>query len=268
VAEHAIAEKLLYRLIKRHIAGTTMDSAIAKAKELNGKRMHVSLAFLSGDALDTTKARYATTTYLELIRSISRLGLKASVQVPLGQIGYTISSGIAEKNVNEILGTANKHGVFVWLDVRNHRFELPGFLDGAKGIGYAVDLGKAEEYMKVNKGSIRAVKALCNEVHNDRESINSAFVRLRRIATGVSSMVVQSAPDGVMRKLLNGSGAAKRTVFELQLGYKSKIANRLIRRGSSISVYVPFGKDWQQYARSTVPERYARFLAKNILNEA
>ncbi len=268
MAEHAIAEKLLYRLIRRHIAGTTMDSAIEKARELNGKKMHVSLAFLSGDALDTTKARYATTTYLELIRNISRLGLKASVQVPLGQIGYAISSEIAEKKVNEILGTANKHGVFVWLDVRDHRFELPRFLQGAKGVGYAIDLARADEYIKVNKNSIRAVKALCNDVHNDRESIAHAFAKLRKIAGVVNSMVVQSAPDGVIRKMLNGSGSVKNIVFELQLGYKSKIANRLIKRGSGISVYVPFGKDWQQYARSTVPERYARFLAKNILNEA
>lgn len=268
MAEHAIAEKLLYRLIKRHIAGATMDSAIDKAKELNGKKIHVSLAFLSGDALDTTKARYATTTYLELIRSISRLGLKASVQVPLGQVGYAISNTIAEKNVNEILSTANHHGVFVWLDVRNHRFELPQFLRGAKGVGYALALSKAEEYMKVNGDSIRAVKAVCNDVHNDRESITHASNRLRKMQGKVASMVVQSAPDGVIRKLLNGSGGARHTVFELQLGYKSKVANRLAKRGSGISVYVPFGKYWQQYAMSTVPGRYARFLAKNILNEA
>ena len=92
--EHAtIVEGLLYRLIRKHIAGTTMSSAIEKAKELNGKKLPVSIAFLSDSARDSAKARYATTTYLELIRRIARMGLKASVQVPLGQIGYGVSRG-------------------------------------------------------------------------------------------------------------------------------------------------------------------------------
>src|SRR5208337_4836274 len=125
--EHPIVGRILYRLIKKHIAGTTMSSVIERAKELNGKKLPVSIAFLSDSAKDSTKAKYATTTYLELIRRIARMGLKASVQVPLNQIGSGVSEEVAVRNGKEILRTANKYGVFVWFELNGPGVSIPLF---------------------------------------------------------------------------------------------------------------------------------------------
>lgn len=268
MAEHAIAERLLYRIVKRHIAGTTMSSAIEKAKELNDKKLPVSIAFLSGRTTDSTKARYATTTYLELIRRIARLGLKASVQVPLDQIGFDISDEVAAKNVNEIISTAKRFGVFVWLEIHDHRIMLPAFLHDARGVGYAVSVDNSDEYLRANRG-IRALKILCTDTHGQKrdEGIRVSS-KVRSAARSVRNAVVQSVPDAALRELLNGSRARKSLIFELELGYNSQNLNRILRRGARASVYVPFGKDWGRYAVSRTPERYARFLATRILTEA
>ncbi|MDE1854729.1 MAG: hypothetical protein KGH57_00185 [Candidatus Micrarchaeota archaeon] len=269
MADRAIAERLLFRLVRRHIAGTTMSSAIDKARELNDKKLPVSLAFLSESAHDSTKARYATTTYLELIRRIARLGLKASVQVPLDQIGFDISDEVAEKNVNEILATARNYGVFVWLEIRDHRFTLPSFIHEAKGVGYAVNVDHSDDYIYANRGHIRALKILCTEAHGDgKEAGKRISGKVKTAAKVVRNAVVQSPPDSAMRELLNGAGAKKSIIIELQLGYSSKKMNRITKRGARVSVYVPFGKDWEHYAISRTPERYARFLATRILKEA
>ncbi len=269
MAERAIAERLLYRIIKKHIAGTTMSSAIEKARELNDKKLPVSIAFLSESARDSTKARYATTTYLELIRRIARMGLKASVQVPLDQIGFDISDEVAEKNVNDILNTAKTYGVFVWLEIRDHRFTLPGFLHDAKGVGYAINADHADDYLRVNRGHIRAVKILCTESHGDgKETAKRVSGSVKNAVKSVASAVVQSAPDGTLRELLNGSNVKKSLIFEFQLGYNSQKIGKIVRRGARTSIYVPFGKDWEHYAVSKTPERYARFLATRILKEA
>ncbi|MCL5239443.1 MAG: hypothetical protein M1286_03155 [Candidatus Marsarchaeota archaeon] len=269
MAERAIAERLLYRLIRRHIAGTTMSSAIEKARELNDRKLPVSIAFLSESAHDSTKARYATTTYLELIRRIARLGLKASIQVPLDQIGFDISDDVAEKNVNEILATANNYGVFVWLEIRNHRFSLPGFLQETKGVGYAVSIDHSEDYIRANRGQIRALKLLCTEAHSaGKDGGKKVTGSVVNAVKAIKSAVVQSAPDTSMRSLMNGSGMKKSVIFEMQLGYSGKKMGSLVKRGARVSVYVPFGKDWEHYAVSRAPERYARFLATRILKEA
>jgi proline dehydrogenase len=267
LAEHAIAERLLYRIVKKHIAGTTMSSAIDKAKELNDKKLPVSIAFLSERAKDSTKARYATTTYLELIRRIARLGLKASVQVPLDQIGFDISDEVAAKNVNEILCTAKTYGVFVWLEIRDHRFTLPEFLQEAKGVGYAVSVDNYEDYLRANRGHIRALKILCTETHNEKKAGMRIVGSVKNATKTVRNPVVQTPPEEVLKGLLNGSNMKKALIFELQLGYDTKKMNRIIKKGARASVYVPFGKDWEHYAVSRTPERYARFLATRILKE-
>ncbi len=269
MAEHAIAERLLYRLIRRHIAGTTMSSAIEKARELNDRKLPVSIAFLSESAHDSTKARYATTTYLELIRRIARLGLKASIQVPLDQIGFDISDEVAEKNVNEILTTARNYGVFVWLEIRDHRSALPAFLQEAKGVGYAVSIDRSEDYIRENRGQIKAIKMLCAEAHGDGKDAGKRVLgRVKSATRLVKNAVVQSAPETALRSLLNGSGMKKSIIFELQLGYSGKKMSMIVKRGGRVSVYIPFGKDWEHYAVSRTPERYARFLATRILKEA
>ncbi len=269
MAERAIAERLLYRIVKRHIAGTTMSSAIEKAKELNDKKLPVSIAFLSENARDSTKARYATTTYLELIRRIARLGLKASIQVPLDQVGYDISDEVAEKNVNDIINTAKTYGVFVWLEIRDHRYTLPGFLHEAKGVGYAVSVDHSDDYIEANRGNIRALKILCTEAHGEgKEAGKRISGRVKNASRMVKNAVVQSAPDTAVRELLNGANVKKSLIFEFQLGYNSKKMSRVVKKGARASVYVPFGKDWEHYAVSRTPERYARFLATRILKEA
>jgi proline dehydrogenase len=265
--EHTIVEGLLYRLIRKHIAGTTMSSAISKARELNGKKLPVSIVFLSDSARDGAKARYATTTYLELIRRIARMGLKASVHVPMGQVGMGISEDVASRNVSEILATANRYGVFVWLEVvgvgsvRGLRF-----LKDAKGMGYAVGIKDSNEYLNRNGDSVKALKIICSKAESKEES-SLMEKRIRFAADSTRNVVLQSAPESVVNRLVSGGKYRKSLIFEFQLGYNAKAMGRLIKRGAKASVYVPFGKDWTQYAVNNVPESYARFLASKLLGE-
>ncbi|MGA3020715.1 MAG: hypothetical protein ABSD68_02085 [Candidatus Micrarchaeales archaeon] len=265
--DYAIAERILYRLIKKHIAGTTMSSAIEKAKELNGKKLPVSIGFLSENASDSAKARYATTTYLELIRRISRMGLKASVQVPLSQIGIDISDGIADRNMKDIVSTANKHGVFVWIEMQ-HEFRIPKFLQDAKGIGYAVSVKDSEAYLRRNNDYIRSLKVLCSERDGVPAADGKKMSKTLRAATKiVKNAVLQSVPENAIKELLNGNASKKFLIFEFQLGYSSKKISSMVKRGMKTSIYVPFGKDWKHYAVTRSPGKYSRFLATRILKE-
>jgi proline dehydrogenase len=268
LTDYAIGERILYRLIKKHIAGTTMSSAIEKAKELNGKKLPVSIEFLSDSAADSAKARYATTTYLELIRRIARTGLKASIQVPISQIGLMVSEEIAAKNIGDILETANKYGVFVWLEVKGNK-RIPKFLQDAKGLGYAVSINDSDDYLKKNDFHIKALKVLCTEA-GEGESVKDEKAMSKSLISAtkfVRNAVLQSVPDKTLREFLKTSASKKSLIFEFQLGYSGKKLNSMVKRGVKASVYIPFGKDWKHYAVSRSPGRYARFLATRILKE-
>ena len=265
--EHPIVGRILYRLIKKHIAGTTMSSVIERAKELNDKKLPVSIGFLSDAAKDSAKAKYATTTYLELIRRIARTGLKASIQVPLNQIGSGVSEEVVARNAREILGTANRYGVFVWFELAGAGGKAPSFLRNTRGAGYAIGVDELGRYLGRKGADTGSLKVLCTGKPKDKKAAAEMSESVRLALGRAKGVVLQSAPDGLAKSFVNSREYRKAMVFEFQLGYNAKQVGGIVKKGAKASVYVPFGKDWTQYAINRVPETYARFLASNLLKE-
>ena len=85
--DNNIVKKLVFRFIRRHIAGTTTDSAIKAALQLNESGIKATLTFLSEGAKETNKARYNVNAYSHLLKQISRLRVNADVSLRPGQIG-------------------------------------------------------------------------------------------------------------------------------------------------------------------------------------
>ncbi len=265
VNEKSFVEKMLYRLIRKHIAGTTMSSALSKAKELNKKNMLASITYLSSAIENKSKAKYITTTYKELIHRIARLGIKANVQIPLEQVGALLSPDAAMENIAEILDTGNKYGVFVWAEVNGAHMPIVKKLGSQKGFGIAVPEKDIEHYLK--KGGTGIIKVMFDEeqrhAHEGKKSIP---IYIDSLVGRSSNVVLSSMPEGMLWKIIRGSSNYKKSVvFEFKMGYSNKKLIRLIKSGARISVSVPFGKDWTGYAMTNVPEGYMRFLANSLL---
>jgi len=111
------------------------------------------------------------------------------------------------------------------------------------------------------------LKVLCTEKTADKKSAAEMSESVMAALKSAKSIVLQSAPDGLARPFINSREYRKSMVFEFQLGYSNKAIGNLMKKGAKASVYVPFGKDWTQYAINKVPENYARFLASSLLKE-
>jgi proline dehydrogenase len=262
--EDSLVEKLVYRLIKKHVAGTTMNSAIEKAQRFNKENIHSSIMFLSGTADSKAKARYVTTTYTELIRRISRMGLKASVHIPVSQIGGLVDNELAANNLLEIINTGNRYGVFVWAAINGNVAEasVAKRFKHFKGFGIAAPHEKADEL--VNKWHVKAVKLIFDG--KEKEGIEKLKGEVELVARGTRTAVFSFPPEKLIRALAS-SKYKKSLVFEFGLGYSSRKVKRLVARGGVASVNVPFGKDWTSYAMDIVPEGKTHFLIENLLRE-
>lgn len=260
--EESFVERVLHRLIKKHIAGTTMSSALAKAKELNKKNMPASITFLSSTVDNKTKAKYITTTYMELIRRIASLNLKASVHIPAEQLGGGIDKEATINNMSDILETGNRYGVFVWAELAESDGELAARFENSKGFGVAVSEKEAVRYLTKYPG-IKSAKLLFDEEKWEKGMMKD----IGQVAESTSTAVLVSPPEKLVKDLLNGSKYKKSFVFEFKLGYSSKRLNKVIKKGGRVSVNVPFGKDWTGYAMNKVSEGYMRFLMSNLLKE-
>ncbi len=265
--EDSLVEKVLYKLVKKHISGTTMSSALDKAKELNKKNVLASITFLCNDVTDKPKAKYATTTYLELIRQVARLNINANVQVPLDQLGSAISDEVVEDNMKQVLDAGNKNGVFVWFEADGASRKVLRSIGASKGCGLAANVEEAKELIGYNV-SLKALKLMFNEKEerDAKESEYNYMDGFMDAKSNIDNVVVLSPPEKVVKKLIKNGGRGRRAVvFEFQLGYNKKLQNKAIKRGMKTSVYVPFGKDWVNYAVNNVPEGYMSFLTGRLL---
>ncbi|MEM0201226.1 MAG: hypothetical protein QXD23_02370 [Candidatus Micrarchaeaceae archaeon] len=279
---NSLIERMLYRLVKKHIAGTTMSSMISKVAELNKKGLPVSVTFLSGNIDTKAKAKYITSTYLELIRRLSRLGFKASVHIRAEQLGILLDTGITIDNFNEILNTGRKCGIFVWLQLPGEKISFKENLNGEKGYGVAVEEKYAQSLL--NDLSYKTpIKIMFNEHHqyetneNKDKKTKNKKVKTKKIKkpksqidlfTKKGSIVLSSPPEHIIAELINQKNKNRsKVVLEFKLGYSNKKLSKYIKKNKNITMNVPFGKDWAEFAMNSVPEGYMRFLANNLLTD-
>lgn len=257
-----IMEKVLHRLVSKHIAGTTMSSALDAAKGISDKGISTSIMFLSGAAMDKPKAAYVTTTYLELIRRIARLGIGASVHVRLEQIGLDIGEGVAIANMKKIEEISNRSRVFVWAETDSASKPLIKELSAMK-IGIACSLEDAERHVNGGK-STKYVKVLLGEENRKDKEIAK---RIGAIAKKVDIPVLSSASDELLSKLSKTGRNERNLIFEFRLGYSKRHLKKAQKRKAKVSVLVPFGKDWVNYAMGNAPEGYMKFFAKRLFHD-
>ena len=262
----------MFRLVKKHIAGQTMDAALTRTKELNALGLPASITFLSHIPLDKAKVNYITATYMQLARQIARLGLKASLHIPLEQLGRGISEDVTAKSLENILDTTNKYGIFTWCEIKEPLKDLRIIkgLDGKKGIGIVLkSLDNASLYSVYIKKwhAPNAIKSACSiSGDNAKPEKGAVAKKLDDIMKTSRNVVLSSPSEKLVSSLLKDQKYKKSLIFEFQLGYSEKHINKLLKRGAKLSMYVPFGRDWVEYAMKNVPERYTRVLANNLLN--
>ncbi len=138
-------ERIHHKLVRKHIAGTTMDSALEAAKELSSMSVPSSITFLTGNVLDKSKAKYNATTYAELVRRIARSGIKSSIHVRLDELGSDVDEQLALYNITSIVDAGNKYGVFMWIEPDGLSKQTVAKLGKHKGVGIALNVLQAED---------------------------------------------------------------------------------------------------------------------------
>lgn len=257
--EESFVAKIAHRLIKKHIAGNTMNAAIKKGKALNDKGMLASITFLSDAPKDTAKSKYIASTYLQLIREISRFGLKASVHIPIEQLGVNKENAL--ENLKKVVEFGNKYGVFIWLEEGSEGFKLDEAYK-MRGVGVACRGSKAAMNI-AKKGYAKSIKLICS---SKKEELDEEMKRIKELAEK-RTLVLLAQNDSIVEKMVKLNNYKKSLIFEFPLGYSEKRLAKLMKRGAKVSIYLPFGRDWISYILNTMPSGYMRSIAAGLLAE-
>jgi proline dehydrogenase len=273
---------IVFRLVKKHIAGSTTQSVLEAVRKLNMQGMHATVTLLNDHIEQPQQARYNTNAYVQLIKQTSRLNLNSDVSLRLTQLGYNLDRSLMGKNLLEVIAAAVENKQKVWLESENSiaTEEMLAlyreFKDGRACLGMEV----IPDYDERNKiiGLIRSkdlIKVKCH-LHKDNESKSKkeSFDALKLYKSYIDGLRGAKANVTVLdhNASLIGKIAAQNKVhkdditFEAPLGYGGKKLKSLSEKKFNMSVYVPYGKDWVPYMINHLTEGRIRNIAIALLN--
>ena len=285
--QNTFLKSIVYRLIKKHISGTTVNTAFKLTKSLNDKDMPATITFLNENVNDTGKARYNLNSYMQLIKQISRLSLNASISVRMSQLGLTLPNGIIEHNMLSLLTTAKSSHVNVWFEYED-ALGLKGMVDLYRrynelydGIGVELPLRHPRIEQAIGTLPKAASVKLISHYHmNEPEESNKEKEKMKqkghldmyidcinKLHELKTKVHIQEADEKTVYRLARANKQYKRDlIFELPLGYSKRWQGKFIKEKMKVSVYVPYGKDWIPYAINKLTEGRIRELAVSILD--
>ncbi len=137
---HLIQKSFLFRpLVRRFIAGNTLEDAIQASEALLAKGLKVSLDNLGENTASETEALSARATYIRMLEEIAKVpqvkqwtkehgssptlhrsddGIEPlNISIKLTQCGLDIGDEFAERNLREVLETAKRLKNFVRVDM-------------------------------------------------------------------------------------------------------------------------------------------------------
>ncbi len=111
----ARTNRLANKFASRFVAGETIESAVAAAKELHDRGLPPRSTCSASHK--PAEAEQARDTYLAMLRAMKAAGVEVNVSVKLTQMGLDIDPALCERNVRQILALAKELDGFVRLDM-------------------------------------------------------------------------------------------------------------------------------------------------------
>jgi proline dehydrogenase len=266
-------------VVKRFVAGASVEDAVATTKELVASGLTVSLDHLGEDTTDVSQAKATTAAYLEALGRLGDAGLEtnADVSVKLSALGQALDRSLCMDNAREICAAASRAGTTVTLDMEDHTTTdatltaLSELREEFHWLGAVV-----QSYLRRTESDCRALATpgsrvrLCKGAYKEPESIayqrrddvDASYLRcLDVLMKGDGYPMVASHDPALVaaaERLVTQTGRKPESYeFQMLYGIRPDEQLRLARAGHTVRVYVPYGDDWYGYFMRRLAERPA-----------
>jgi len=266
-------------VVRRFVAGETIEDALRVAHELTADGLFVSLDHLGEDMRDAPAASAAVAAYRALAERLADEGLaaRAEMSVKLSAVGQALDEGMALDNARLICDAARSAGPVVTIDMEDHTttdstLRLVGLLREnfpTTGAVLQASLRRSEQDCRV-LGVPGSRVRLCKGAYQEppslawqrRDDIRAAYLRCLTtlIAGGALPMAATHDPrlidaTGRLVRAMRGPGFPHE--YQLLHGIRPDEQRRLAVAGETVRVYVPFGVQWYGYLMRRMAERPA-----------
>ncbi|HEV8537738.1 MAG TPA: proline dehydrogenase family protein [Bacteroidota bacterium] len=284
----AVPKPFVRKFANRYIAGEEISDAVRVVKLLNGQNLLATLDVLGEDIHDRAEAAAARDKILEVLDVIGNEKLDSNVSIKLTQLGLKLNREFCLENIRVITRRAKELRNFIRIDMedssctddtiwvyRELRKDYPN--TGLVLQGYLRrTMDDARALVAEGLKSFRLCKGIYIEPENiafkRRDEINKNYVEVLEFMLREQCYVGIATHDN---ELIDAACALIKKMnlkeseyeFQMLLGVRPELRQRILRDGHRVRIYVPFGKQWYQYSIRRFKEnpQIAGYVLKALL---
>ncbi len=271
---------------RRYIAGSTLEDAIQLVKQLNGKGIFATIDVLGEAVKNKEEAVEAKNKASQVLDTILEHNLKANLSLKPTQMGLSIDEKFAYEQISEIVEKAQKLENFVRIDMEDSPYtdktfnlykKLRGNFDNVGVVVQAYLKRTYNDVILLNKldTNYRLCKGIYIEApsiaYKERQVIRDNYLKILESMLKSGNYVGIATHDEYLingaYKLIKELNIPKdRFEFQMLLGVREDLRDKINSDGYKIRIYVPFGKDWYPYSIRRLKEnpQIAGYIFKSL----
>lgn len=272
---------------RKYIAGESLEDGINVVKQLNSKGIYATMDVLGEAVKNKEESLDAKNKAMEVLDAIEKHKLMANLSIKPTQMGLLIDEEFAYQQILELVKRAHEINNFVRIDMEDSSTTdmtinlYKRIFQQYKNVGVVI-----QAYLKRSFDDVVVLNKLgtnyrlCKGIYvepasialKDRQAIRENYLKILRqmfidgnyvgIATHDKYLI-----DEAYRMIKEMNIQKDKFEFQMLLGVREDLRDKINSDGYKIRVYVPFGKDWYAYSVRRLKENpsIAGHIVKSFL---
>ncbi len=263
-----VPKPIVRRFANKYIAGDTLDDAVELTKTLNSGGILTTIDVLGESVESKDDASEAAKECMEVLLAIDKHKLESNHSLKPTSIGLGLDYDFCLDNLKGIVKKANELGQFVRIDMEDSPYTT-------KTIDLYRDVYKTyrncgvviQSYMRRSMDDVRELVKmrtnfrLCKGIYiepeliayKDRQEVRDNFLSLLRLMFENSCYVGIATHDdylidGAYKMIEEYKKDKSEYEFQMLLGVRDKVRDRIAADGHRMRIYIPFGVHWYKYS--------------------
>lgn len=273
---------------KKYIAGDTLEKAVVCVKDLNSKGIYATMDVLGESITHKDEAVEAKNKCLEVLNTIVDNNLMANLSLKPTQMGLSIDEEFAYHQIRELVEKAKQIKNFIRIDMEDSPYtektidlfrRLRKDFDNVGIVLQSYLKRTTSDVITLNK--IGANYRLCKGIYiepatiayKDRQEVRNNYLKSLELMFKNGNYVGIATHDEYLidaaYKMIKEMNISRdKFEFQMLLGVREDLRDKINGDGYKIRIYVPFGKDWYPYSIRRLKEnpQIAGHIFKNIFS--
>lgn len=273
---------------KKYIAGEKLEDAINLVKQLNSKGIYATLDVLGESIKNKEDAVAAKNKCLMVLDTIVENNLMANLSIKPTQMGLSIDEDFTYEQVYQLVQKAEQINNFVRIDMEDSPYtektitlfkRLKETFDNVGVVLQAYLKRTYDDTVILNKlgTNFRLCKGIYIEpasiAYKDKQRIRENYLEALNVILKSGNYVGIATHDEFLinesyRRIKELNIPKDKFEFQMLLGVREDLRDKINADGYKIRIYVPFGEDWYAYSVRRLKEnpQIAGYVFKNIFS--